>query len=653
MRKLNNKLNKFAWLALQVALLGAALLTTAMPVAASPQISKMEMLEDSTRSMTLNQAIQEGSWKTVPSKVFSSGYSQSAFWVRLTLQSPEKQEVILTILPSFLDDLRFYIPPGLLSENTEQKTRFENGWLMLQQGDNYPDSERSFVWRSFNTALQLHAQKDETIYLRLQTGSTTLIHPQIWTTGAFSKYENIELLIFGMVFGCVLIYSLLSLSLFILLRDRIFAYYLSYALTCSCWYVSVNGFLSLYFLRENPILASNLLGFFACLVFASSAMFMKSVIGIASLYPRIDRILGLTIFAQAILALPSLYGWYPYFVSYLMWGTLFQWVVFAGICLRQILKNATVNRYATFTYIVIIVCNSFMILTFLSRLIPQVLTSYMLQIMTFIDLTVLLPSILIHFGNIKKSQQNAEIASTLVHARLDLEKEARETQRQWVSIITHEIKTPLTIIDASRQTIETISENDLIRQRTEKIERATQRIDALVQSFLSDDEIAQRHKHLIREKIDIPQLAIHLRDQLHGDIADRFSLDIADQLSAQTGSLTIDLELIAIALRNLVTNGLQHGSTGGNVVLSIENHTHGSRAGIAFCVMSNGPPITAAAQERLFHRFHRDGDHAGHGIGLWASREIARSHGGDAWYENKKIGNNCFCIWLPYDGRNS
>lgn len=634
----------------------SALLTTAMPAAAesaSPQISKMEVLEDAGRSLTFRQAIQTAGWQAAPAKVFSSGYTQSAFWVRLTVRSTEKQEVLLTVLPSFLDDLRFYIPTGLLSENADQKTSTEDGWLLLQQGDNYPSSQRSYVWRSFNTALHLNAQEEETIYMRLQTGSTSLIHPQIWTTSAFSKYENIELLVFGMVFGCVLIYTLLSLSLFVLLRDRIFAYYLSYALTCSCWYVSVNGFLSLYFLKENPLLASNLLGFFACLVFASSAMFMKSVIKMADLYPRINRMLSLTIITQAILALPSLYGWYAHFVSYLMWGTLFQWVVFAGICLRQILKNAPVNRYATFTYIVIIVCNSFMILTFLSRMIPQVWTSYMLQIMTFIDLTVLLPAVLIHFENIKKSKQEAEIASTLVHARLDLEKEARETQRQWVSIITHEIKTPLTIIDASRQTIETISENSLIRQRTEKIERATQRIDALVQSFLSDDEIAQRHKHLIREKIDIPQLAVHLKDQLQGDIADRFSLDIADHLSTQSGFLTMDLELIAIALRNLVINGLQHGSAGGKVVLSIEHHTHQSRAGIAFCVVSSGPPIPAATQVRLFNRFYRDGDHAGNGIGLWASREIARSHGGEAWYENKKTGNNCFCIWLPYDGRNS
>ncbi len=634
----------------------ATLLTAAAPVmAAAPalRIIGLEVLEDPTRQLVFKEAMDSKNWKVVADTSFSGGYSRSAFWLRMHVNGIAGQAAVLTVLPSFLDDLRFYVPAPLLSTDTvtDALSAGVKGWNLIQQGDLHSSRTRAYDWRSFNIKLRFADDKAAMVYLRLQTGSASQIHPQLWSEDAFAHFEKMELMVFGMIFGSAVIYTVLSLLLFLLLREKIFLLYLGYALACCVWYLSVNGFISQYILPTQLILASNLLGAFACLVFATSVLFFKNVMHLEQIHPRINRFLNWSAALQAILAVASIAGWYAHFVRYLIPATLLQWIVVAAICIELIIRQRGVGRYITFSFMIIIASNTVLMLSVLTRLFPAAWTIYLFQGISFIDMTVLLPTILIRFGDIKYTRQAATMAITLANTKLELEKAAREAQRQWVAILTHEIKTPLTVIDASRQTIATLNENPMIRERTDKIERAALRIDALIQSFLTEDEIAQRHQNLLRERIALPVLLKQLCQQLQNEAPQQFHFAGIDDFAIDCCFLEVDPELLLIALRNLLMNGVRHGTVDDTVVLRVSVHNYQERAGILFSFSSSGLPIAAEQQAQLFSRYHRAGAYAGNGIGLWATREIARSHGGNAWYEAGQKAGNCFSIWLPQDQR--
>jgi signal transduction histidine kinase len=65
-------------------------------------------------------------------------------------------------------------------------------------------------------------------------------------------------------------------------------------------------------------------------------------------------------------------------------------------------------------------------------------------------------------------------------------------------------------------------------------------------------------------------------------------------------------------------------------------------------VSDSGPGVPDDLRPRLFQRFAAGRQHGGTGLGLFIVRELARAHGGDAWYEPGPGGGGaCFGLSLP------
>lgn len=101
--------------------------------------------------------------------------------------------------------------------------------------------------------------------------------------------------------------------------------------------------------------------------------------------------------------------------------------------------------------------------------------------------------------------------------------------------------------------------------------------------------------------------------------------------------------------RNLVKNAISYGDWGGTIVIRFE--PHGTM--YLLSVYNSGNPIPQEGRERLFstgYALHlgRPEEGSGLGIGLYLSRLIVRSHGGDIWYEAEEHGSN-FVLALPFE----
>lgn len=220
-----------AWAAGAMAVAGAT--ATAADATPQQQIREMQVLEDASKQLDLQQAIRSPDWQRVESGIVSGGYSKSAFWIRFKIGGLNGQSAVLTVLPAFLDDVRFYLPDALIQpEETASSLIPANvkGWWLSQQGDFYPRSAGSREWRAANVDLHdAGGAENAYVYLRLQTGSASILYPQVFSSQDFADLRRNEYLVFGMAIGTTFLLALVVLVLLVMYRERVFGYYLMFA----------------------------------------------------------------------------------------------------------------------------------------------------------------------------------------------------------------------------------------------------------------------------------------------------------------------------------------------------------------------------------------------------------------------------------------
>ncbi len=210
---------------------------------------------------------------------------------------------------------------------------------------------------------------------------------------------------------------------------------------------------------------------------------------------------------------------------------------------------------------------------------------------------------------------------------LDRLTDAFAGQRAFVADASHELRTPLTVIRGQLE---------LLAAQPKPSELEVRRVEGLVQAEIGritrlvDDLLllakAEQTEFLRVEAIDLPEYVRGLWDGMSLLATRRFEIG-----EAPKGVLSADPDRVAQALRNLISNAIDHTAQEEGLVCL---HVDVSRAGwIRFAVEDDGPGIPVDQRERVFDRFHRtdparDRASGGTGLGLAIVRAIAEAHGG-------------------------
>ena len=156
-----------------------------------------------------------------------------------------------------------------------------------------------------------------------------------------------------------------------------------------------------------------------------------------------------------------------------------------------------------------------------------------------------------------------------------------------------------------------------------------------------------------RDKLEINKTRFSLWQDAFGHAVQTFSKLINDKqikvVNEIDSKLTVsaDQDLMLIVANNLVSNAAKYGAAGGQIMLRAEED--GSR--ITVEVYNDGRPITDTQRESLFKKFSRletpeKKNVKGTGLGLYITKQIIESHGGQIDVEPKTNGNS-FIIQLP------
>jgi hypothetical protein len=237
--------------------------------------------------------------------------------------------------------------------------------------------------------------------------------------------------------------------------------------------------------------------------------------------------------------------------------------------------------------------------------------------------------------------------------RLDADRvraeEALRIRDEFLSIASHELKTPLTALQIElygmRAPIEK-SGDERLGRKLARASRSADRMAQLIEMLLDVSRIAAGRLTIAPAPFALLQVLEQIVETMRGTAA-RANCDLSFHPSADAGSIVGRWDRLRVeqVVMNLLANAFKYGA-GRPVTLTVSRDEDQA----ILEVRDHGPGIPIGDLERIFERFERATgmhNHGGLGLGLYVSREIVRAHGGTIVGRNPEGGGACFAIRLP------
>jgi len=241
----------------------------------------------------------------------------------------------------------------------------------------------------------------------------------------------------------------------------------------------------------------------------------------------------------------------------------------------------------------------------------------------------------------------APMGRLLVMDDVTAERDAAQTQRDFVAMVGHELRTPLTIIKGFARTmlrrIDAVSPDDM-SEALRTIDGRANQLERLIEDLLYVSKIESREASLRIEQVEIQELAATVAKDIIEDHKGReVILDIPAGLV-----WACDETKVGLILRHLIDNGLKYSQAPAPVTVRAADEGDELRID----VIDKGVGIVSSDIPGIFERF-RQGDgsatraHGGTGVGLYLCAQLARMHDGDIWVDSTWGKGSSFGFSLP------
>ena len=227
-------------------------------------------------------------------------------------------------------------------------------------------------------------------------------------------------------------------------------------------------------------------------------------------------------------------------------------------------------------------------------------------------------------------------------------REAEELQSTFISVISHELKTPVALIKGYAGTLrreDASWDADTVREGLQIIEEESDRLDGLIDNLLDASRIEAGALKLEPTELSLSALAANAVEKFRTQ-SDAHDIELA--FPAGFPLVSADEERMRQVFYNLLSNAIKYSPRGG--AISVGGRTAGDE--VIVYVSDEGVGIPPGEQERLFQRFYRVDSGLrrttqGAGLGLYLSRAIIEAQGGRIWVESEAGQGATFYFALP------
>lgn len=250
----------------------------------------------------------------------------------------------------------------------------------------------------------------------------------------------------------------------------------------------------------------------------------------------------------------------------------------------------------------------------------------------------------LHTDIAERKRRQAELEGALVAAR-----EVNEQQRRFISIASHEFRTPLAVIDGAAQRIMSqirdgkVDENAM--PRLERIRGAISRMTGVIDLMLSSARLDEGRLELVPAPVD---LAVMLRDvcERQRHITPQFEISFEDVPASMM--IHADARLLEQVFSNLLSNAAKYSGASRRIEIGFAVRADA----VDVSVQDFGIGIAADDLPRMFTRFFRAATAMGipgTGIGLHFARELVQLHGGSIEVRSEVGRGTTILVHLPLD----
>ncbi|MBP3646359.1 MAG: HAMP domain-containing protein [Clostridia bacterium] len=236
----------------------------------------------------------------------------------------------------------------------------------------------------------------------------------------------------------------------------------------------------------------------------------------------------------------------------------------------------------------------------------------------------------------------------VINDMLDRIEVSYNSQKQFVSDASHELRTPIAVIQGYAGMLERWGKTDK--------EVLDEGISAISQEAASMKELVERLLFLARHDKKTLMLEMEVFDplevmsEIHREAKMLSSEHVFRLEPAENTRINADKDMIKQLMRILLDNAIKYTPPGGKITLGVKRE----RNGCLLSVSDTGAGISAEELPKIFERFYRcdearKGQTSGHGLGLSIARIIVSAHKGKLKVRSKVGAGTTFSVLLPLE----
>ncbi len=250
-----------------------------------------------------------------------------------------------------------------------------------------------------------------------------------------------------------------------------------------------------------------------------------------------------------------------------------------------------------------------------------------------------------------KDTKGHTIDSVVILRDVTKEREINRAKSEFVSLASHQLRTPLTGIKWFLEL--------LIKEKAGKLNKKTK--NYLQQVFISNERMIKlvndllnisriesgKNFKIIKQNVNIDDILDKVLENV-SIFAKQRKIRIIKKLSIKNVQIMVDLDKLVYILENILNNAIKYSEPDNNVEIAC----YKKDKKVIFSVKDNGIGIPISQQKRIFQKFFRADnavlkDSVGSGLGLYVAKNIIDAHHGNIWFESQGKKGTIFYVSLP------